>query len=142
PEGRRSFNDNVERLLSTYDLLRTDRARFAIITGGHPDPNRAEAKDARLLAAQLADWGIAPERVVVDPVARNTYENAVNVKKIAADRGWKNLLVVTSAFHMPRTLGCFHAVELDVDALVVDRRAPEPGSKSSRWVPQTAALEE
>jgi uncharacterized SAM-binding protein YcdF (DUF218 family) len=141
PEGARSYNDNVERLLATYDYLRTDRAKFAVISGGHPDPNRPEAKETAFQAAQLADWGIDPSRIVIEARARNTYENAVEVKKIADERGWKNIVIVTSAFHMTRALGCFAAVGLPVDSLVVDRRSFAPGTKPTRWVPQTGALE-
>lgn len=142
PEGRRSYNDNVERLLATYDLLRTGKATTAVISGGHPDASRPEARETAFQAAQLADWGIDPSRIVVEPRARNTYENAVEVKKIALEHGWKSLVVVTSAFHMTRALGCFAAVELPVDSLVVDRRSAAPDGKSMRWVPQTSALDQ
>jgi uncharacterized SAM-binding protein YcdF (DUF218 family) len=142
PEGRRSFNDNVERLLATYDLLRSDRAKVAVISGGHTDPNRPEAKEAPTLADQLADWGIPRERLIVEATARNTYENAVEVKKLADAHGWKTVLVVTSAFHMPRTLGCFAAVGMSVDSLAVDRRAVSPDGKSFSWLPRATALDD
>lgn len=142
PEGRRSFNDNVERLLATYDLLRADRAKLAVISGGHTDPKRPEAKEAPTLADQLADWGIARERLIVEASARNTYENAVEVKKLADANGWKTVLVVTSAFHMPRTLGCFAAVGMNVDSLAVDRRAVSPDGKSFSWLPRATALDD
>ena len=142
PEGRRSFNDNVERLLATYDALRTDRAKVAVISGGHTDPTRPEAQEAPTLAAQLVDWGIARERLLVEATARNTHENAVEVKKLADAHGWKSVLVVTSAFHMTRALGCFAAAGLPVDAWVVDRRSHGPVGKSTSWLPRATALEQ
>lgn len=141
PEGRRSFNDNVERLLATYDLLRTDRAKVAVISGGHTDPKRPEAKEAPTLADQLADWGIARERLIVEATARNTYENAVEVKKLADAHGWRNVLIVTSAFHMTRALGCFAAVGMPVDSLVVDRRAV-PAGRTGSFLPRATALDD
>jgi uncharacterized SAM-binding protein YcdF (DUF218 family) len=140
PEGRRSYNDNVERLLATFDVLRTGKARMAIISGGDPDQTRDEAKEATTQADQLVDWGIERERIVVEPTAQNTWQNAVKVKAIADAKGWKDLLVVTSAFHMSRALGCFRAAGMAVDSLVVDRRANSPLRESSR-LPRTAALE-
>lgn len=124
-EGPRFYGDNVERLHAAFELLRQGRAKVVFATGGHPDAQRPEAKEARVLAAQLVDWGIEPARIFIDDEARNTHENAVNAAKAARQHGWKKLLLVTSAFHMQRALGCFRAQGLEVDTLSVDRRAVE-----------------
>jgi hypothetical protein len=48
--------------------------------------------------------------------------------------------IVTSAAHVERALGCYRAVGLDPDVLVVDRRAPaEQGVPSDLW-PSREAL--
>lgn len=141
PEGIANYNDNVERLLATFDALRTGQAKLAVITGGHPDKRHAESKEAPTQRDQLVAWGIAPERIVVEPNARNTWENAVETKKLAQANGWKKLLLVTSARHMGRSLGCFRAVELPVDALVVDRRSHAHGHRLSLQ-PRAAELEQ
>src|SRR5206468_4076518 len=80
--------------------------------------------------------------IVIDPTARNTHENAVNVKKIADERGWKSVLMITSAFHMRRALECFNAEGLSVDTLVVDRRSADPARVSAHWLPRADALAE
>jgi uncharacterized SAM-binding protein YcdF (DUF218 family) len=49
------------------------------------------------------------------------------------------VLVVTSAFHMPRAYGCFRAVGLDVDTLPVDFRSYK-GPYSSELVPRAEHL--
>jgi uncharacterized SAM-binding protein YcdF (DUF218 family) len=139
PEGRRSYNDNVERLLATYDLLRTGRAATAIISGGHVDASRPEAKEAPTLAAQLTDWGIDPSRLIIDATALNTRDNATHAKAIIEQHGWSNVLIVTSAFHMTRALECFHAAGLTPDTLVVDRRATAEARTS--YLPRSDALE-
>jgi uncharacterized SAM-binding protein YcdF (DUF218 family) len=119
--GQRSFNDNNERLLETYDLLRTGAAKNAILSGGDIAPT--PKVEAQALADQLVAWGIDPSRLVVEPHARNTRENAVLSAAIVREHGWKDVLVVTSAFHMPRAIGCFRAVDLPADALAVDYRS-------------------
>jgi uncharacterized SAM-binding protein YcdF (DUF218 family) len=139
--GRPSYNDNVERLLETYDLLRLERARFAIVSGGGVDSAMGVPVEADVLAKQLVDWGIAPERVIVEPTARNTHENAVESRRIAKERDFARLLVITSAYHMPRALGCFRAVGLAVDVLPVDYRAYDTRRFSGSWLPRSAYLE-
>jgi len=139
--GEPAYNDNVERLVVTYDLLRTNRARHVIVSGGVLDPAVPSLVEAEVLARQLVDWGIAPDRIAVETHSRNTHENAVESRRIALDRGWTRLVVVTSAFHMSRALGCFRAVGLAVDTLPVDYRAYDPASFSGSWLPRAAYLE-
>jgi uncharacterized SAM-binding protein YcdF (DUF218 family) len=139
--GQPAYNENVERLLVTYDLLRTHRAANAIVSGGPLDPAAPDLVEARVLAEQLVDWGIAPERIAIEPRSRNTRENAVESERIVRERGWTRLLVVTSAFHMSRALGCFRALGVAVDALPVDYRAYDPTRFSGSWLPRAAYLE-
>jgi uncharacterized SAM-binding protein YcdF (DUF218 family) len=136
-----AYNDNVERLLVTYDLLRSGHARHAIVSGGALDPASPSLVEAVVLAQQLVDWGIAPDRVVVEPSSRNTHENAVESRRVADAHQWARLLVVTSAFHMQRALGCFRAIGLAVDTLPVDYRAYDPARFTGSWLPRAAYLE-
>ena len=137
--GVRAFNDNNERLLETYDLLRTGAARYAIISGGTLAPTPDQKIEARVLADQLLAWGIAPDRVVVEDHARNTHENAVLSAAIVRARGWKSVVIVTSAFHMPRAYGCFLAESLPVDTLPVDFRS-YGSSFTGGFLPRADAL--
>lgn len=121
--GQRAFNENSERLLETYDLLRQGKARNAIVSGGAASPSRMQIVEARALADQLVAWGVEPERVIAEDQAKNTHENAVDSSAIVRAHDWKTVLVVTSAFHMPRAYGCFRAEGLDVDTLPVDFRS-------------------
>lgn len=138
--GSLQLNDNVERLLTTYDLLRRGRARLAVISGGSILAGEDGPSEAAVVALQLEDWGIEPDRVVVELEARNTRENAVFVERIVRQRGLGRVLVVTSAFHMARALDCFRAVGLEVDALPVDYRTGT-GPLSGSWIlPRARAL--
>ncbi len=138
--GPPQYNEDVERMLVTFDLLRGGRARTAIVSSGAYDASRAEVVEARVIAKQLEDWGVAHDRVIVEDQAKNTRENAVFVAKLARERGMGRLLVVTSAMHMPRALDCFRAVGLEVDALPVDFRSFDSGRFSTSWLPRAGFL--
>jgi uncharacterized SAM-binding protein YcdF (DUF218 family) len=134
-----SYSGSVERLLVSYELLRSGRARSVVVSGATSwagDP----VNEARTLARQLERWGIARERIVVEDRARNTRDNAIYCKAIAAKRGFRRLLVVTSAFHMRRALGAFRAVSLEVDALPVDYRSYEDKASVS-YLPRAGSLD-
>lgn len=138
--GQPAYNDNVERLVVTYTLLRENRARVAVVSGAAMDPSLERWGEARVLADQLVEWGIARERVILEPKARNTRENATYCAELARQRGYGKLLVVTSAFHVPRALDTFRAVDLPVDVLPVDFRAAPKGGRELELLPRAGDL--
>lgn len=139
--GQKTYNNNVERLTATYELLRDGKARVAILSGAAMDPNLAAFGEARALATQLREWGIADDRIVVEDKARNTRENAVYAAAIVRARGLSKVVIVTSAFHMPRAIACFEAVGLPVDTLMVDYRTPRSTPLGlARLLPRAHAL--
>lgn len=138
--GQTSYNENIERLLVTFDLLRTGKAKRAILSGGPSDAAGLGVAEANVLAKQLEDWGIARDRLIIEDHSRNTRENAVQTARMAREHGWQTLLMVTSAFHMPRAIECFNAVGLEVDTLPVDYRSFDGSRYSSGLLPRAGSL--
>jgi uncharacterized SAM-binding protein YcdF (DUF218 family) len=138
--GAPNYTEGVDRLHAGFDLLRTGRARAALLSGGSVDPRIREAVEARVLSRQLQDWGIDGARLVVEDQSRNTRENAVNSARIVRERGWRRLLLVTSAFHMQRAAGAFRAAGLSFDTLPVDFRSHDPDRFPQSWLPRASCL--
>jgi uncharacterized SAM-binding protein YcdF (DUF218 family) len=132
-----SYNDNIERLLAGFQLLREGKAKSVLLSGGSGRFDRSGPVEADVLAQQLEKWGIDKTRIVEERLSRNTRENATESAKVVAQQHWSSLLLVTSAFHMPRALACFRAAGLKVDTLVVDYRT---GAHSGGWFPRAGAL--
>jgi uncharacterized SAM-binding protein YcdF (DUF218 family) len=137
--GEVELDEHADRIVRAWDLLRDGRARNVVLSAGNAAIQAGQPTEAELLARLLVRWGVAADRIVVEPRSRNTHENAVESAKIAAARGWKTLLVVTSAYHMPRALGCFRALGLEPDTLAVDRRAAR--EYDWLWLPRADALD-
>jgi len=138
----RDLTGAAERITRTLELLREGRARQVLISGGDANPDPGVASEAEQLAAMLRAWGVEPARIAVETSSRNTRENAVESARVVAEHGWHRLLLVTSAAHMPRALGCFHRVGLRPDALPVDYRGGAPGAVDpSGWWPRAADLD-
>jgi uncharacterized SAM-binding protein YcdF (DUF218 family) len=137
--GELELDAHVERLLRAWELVRAGKVRVVLLSAGNLDPHPGDVPEADRLAAKLVAWGVPPSQVVVEATSRNTRENAIESSRIAASRGWHTLLVVTSAAHMPRALGCFRAVGLEPDALPVDHRARD--ARDQGWLlPRAASL--
>ncbi len=134
--GQPAFNESVERVLAAYDLLRQNRARFAILSGtSWHAMGSGEPAESRVIADQLAAWGIDRARLVTDEASTTTHENA-----IARARGWTRDLLVTSAAHMKRARGCFAHEGLAVDTLAVDFEAYDPAKHAGSWLPRASSL--
>ncbi|MBO6902573.1 MAG: YdcF family protein [Rhizobiaceae bacterium] len=86
----------------------------ALVFHGEPDADTAP----RLLAA----LGVSPERLVLENESRNTYENAVFTRRLLQPDSTQNWLLVTSAFHMPRSVSLFRKAGFNVIAWPVDYR--------------------
>ncbi len=138
--GEAELDGAVDRVLRGFELVRSGRARNVLLSGGVVFPQPGDVPEADRLAAKLAQWGVPPDRIAVEPRSRTTRENAIESAKVAAAHGWRTLLLVTSFAHVPRALGAFRAVGLEPDVLPVDRRAGD--GRGRGWFPSAAALEE
>ncbi|MBS2012650.1 MAG: YdcF family protein [Deltaproteobacteria bacterium] len=138
--GQATYNDAVERLITTSELLARGRARHVIVSAA-TSPEFPDSGEANVIARQLEAWGIAKERILVEDKARNTRENALFSQAIAKDHGFSTVLVVTSAAHMSRAKGCFDAVGMQVDTLAVDYRShARAGASLGDWIPRVDGL--
>lgn len=135
-----TYNDNVERLLVTFDLLRTGKAGAVIISGGQGDP-ADPVVEADVLGKQLEAWGIDRARIILEDRARNTRENATESKLIAEQRHFRTLLMVTSARHVRRALESFQRVGLAVDTLPVDYRSSNTRQIGRSLLPRSDDLD-
>ena len=133
-----SYNENVERLHGTYDVLARGEAKRAILSGGSWADTTPEAVT---LADELVRMGIARERLLIEERSRNTRENALYTAEIVRREGMTSLLLVTSAFHMQRSLGCFEAVGLHPDTMPVDYKSYDPARFRGSFLPRTTSLD-
>ncbi len=105
--GRVSINGAVERLFEMAKLAqRYPRARM-VYSGGSGSLVHQDLKEAPLVAPLLRQLGVDPGRVIFEDQSRNTVENAVFSRRLAQPKPEETWLLITSAFHMPRTVGSF-----------------------------------
>lgn len=81
-----------------------------------------EAEDARRL---WIDLGVDPARIRIEDRSRNTEENARRTRDLVGPGAGRRWLLVTSAYHMPRSVGLFRAAGLDVVPVPVDYRSTD-----------------
>lgn len=121
-EGRGQFalNDAAERMTAPLVLLRHKPDLQLLFTGGEGDlleKGLSEAARARLFYESM---GLPADRLVVEDRSRTTFENAVLSAKVAGIDPGKPWLLVTSAWHMRRSLATFQKAGWNVTPYAVD----------------------
>jgi uncharacterized SAM-binding protein YcdF (DUF218 family) len=118
--GQPSFDDGAERLTTFVALARRypqARLIYAGGTGSMLNQDKKSNETARMLFEQL---GLDIDRVLFDAKARNTFENAVNSFELLGGKTKGDWILITSAFHMPRSVGIFRKTGWSVIPYPVD----------------------
>jgi uncharacterized SAM-binding protein YcdF (DUF218 family) len=115
-------NEAAERLLATIALAhRYPQARI-LISSGSGTLLRNEPAEAPIIAAYFNTIGIDAGRIAIEDQSRTTFENAVLSRLLADPKPGERWLLVTSAWHMPRSVGVFRKAGFPVVAYPVDYR--------------------
>lgn len=99
---------------------------------------------ARLAIAmkQLAvNFGVPPERIVIEPNARTTREHPVELLRLGVVEPGDTVGVVTSSWHLPRAVREFEKVFDDVVAVPAFDVAVNQKGGLLRWMPRSMHLE-
>jgi uncharacterized SAM-binding protein YcdF (DUF218 family) len=121
-----SLNEAAERLTEGLVLAHKLPNTRVIFTGGSASIMNAVPSAAGSIGEFLTASGIAAERIVLERNSRNTRENATMTFEIVKPQAGERWLLVTSAFHMARSMGVFRAAGFDVVAWPVDYRTAGP----------------
>jgi len=121
-----AMNEAGERFTEATALARRFPDAKVVFTGGAIEILSAPAVGAEAARAIFADLGLdAGGRLLLESKARDTWENAVNVKTMVEPRPGERWLLVTSAWHMPRAIGIFRRVGFAVEPWPVDYRTAD-----------------
>jgi uncharacterized SAM-binding protein YcdF (DUF218 family) len=134
------FSSAVDRILAGISFIKEGRAKYLIITGGEGALVRKNRSEAVVLGEFAKRFGVKPDRILIEPKSRNTFENAVNTADLLRHQKINKVLLVTSAFHMFRSLGCFRQVGLKVDIYPVDYSAGKEIADFRAFLPSSNAL--
>lgn len=120
------LNDAGDRLTTTLWLAQAYPAARIFISGGGGALTEEGEAEATTAERFFLAFGIAPDRLVLEAESRNTDENVANTKGLLGENGDGTIILVTSAFHMPRSVGIFEKAGLAVIPWPTDYRTPGP----------------
>jgi uncharacterized SAM-binding protein YcdF (DUF218 family) len=120
--GQVGLNRAADRMTSAVRLAQRYPESRVVVAGGNRNVFAEEPAEATIMREFLIERGIDPARITPEERSRNTYENARFAHEAAQPKPGETWLLVTSAAHMPRAVGCFRAAGWAVIPYPVDYR--------------------
>jgi uncharacterized SAM-binding protein YcdF (DUF218 family) len=126
--GQVPLGDAAERMTVPIILLRKFPNFELIFSGSEGRLVPTGTTEAELAGVFYTDQGVDMKQVTLESQARTTRENAIRVAALLGERCKQSWLLLTSAWHMPRSMSEFQAVGCNVTAYPVDFRTGEETS--------------
>lgn len=126
PQQLAGINEAGDRLIYTAWLYQQDAASHVLASGGVVGVDGPSLEPGAESMRQLLNiMGVPDSALWLEPHSRNTYENAVETKKLLDAKGIRRIILVTSAMHMPRAQAIFAKQDFDVIPAPTDYRVTQ-----------------
>ncbi len=121
PRSMVEVNSAADRVLFAARLYQDGAANKIILSGGDIDfLDQSESSPAEDMASLLTMISVPADALIIQNQSRNTAEDAAFSCPIARDAGMETIILVTSAFHMRRSVALFEANGCEVIPAPVD----------------------
>ena len=132
------FSGGVDRILSGIDLFKDNKAPLLILTKGKL-PWSMGLSEGEYLKDFAIKFGVPKESILLTENVQNTDQEAKAVKRLLNTNEIK-VILVTSAFHMPRAKKVFVASNIKVIPFAVDYISSEQKITIMDFVPSAGSL--
>lgn len=141
PDDRTHFPGSPDRLLHAFQLYKLGKAKNILISGGSGDLLGKRIPEAQYLANVLMLCDMDTTHLWFESKSKNTRENALFTKELLEKKINKEvkLLLVTSAWHMRRSVGCYEKAGMKVTPFSVDAKIDHEASFWFSLVPNPNA---
>ena len=109
-----------ERLEAGIILLQNKKAPWLVFTGGRVPWSKQTEVEGEASKRVAVARGLPAEQILVTGEVGNTLDEAHAVAKLMRERGWRKIILVTSAWHMPRSARLFRKAGVDFVPFPVD----------------------
>jgi uncharacterized SAM-binding protein YcdF (DUF218 family) len=121
----------AHRAYHAVSLFDQGFAPTVVFSGGQLKDVGLACSSAQLSLEAARELGLPEAAAIIAPEAQSTYDEAVNLRRLAEGRGWRALIVVTDPFYTRRAVRTFRALLPGVTIHV--SAAPNPDHDPARW---------
>jgi uncharacterized SAM-binding protein YcdF (DUF218 family) len=130
------FNSSSDRFLQAVRLFNTGKVSHILISGGNGTLNPDSFREANWVKAQLQQFKVPDSCILIENQSRNTIENAAFSKVVLQNSHLQPpYLLITSSFHMRRSLGIFKNENIDVVPYTTNRLVGRPDFSIIQFFP-------
>jgi len=115
-----NLGESAERLEAGIRLVQQGRAPWLVFTGARVPSDARQIIEGELARREATERGVAPEKILVTGQVGDTADEAGRFAALARERGWKSVILVTSAWHMPRAARMFRWAGVPITPFPVD----------------------
>ncbi len=135
---RMEWGEAADRIFAGINVMKEDKAPVLILTKGLMPWNRGVA-EGDFLAEEAIKAGIPNTQILLTDIVVNTEEEAKAVKSLMA-HPQPSIILITSAFHMPRAMHIFEAKGFTVIPYAVDFRSADDHISILTFIPNASGL--
>ena len=131
--------DDPDRFFGGIALFKAGKAPTLVFTGGKLPWDKGDQTEGDYLKGEAISQGVPEDHILVTQAVQNTAQEADAVKALLDDEDTK-IILVTSAFHMPRATNLFEAKKLVVIPYPVDFKSNNGERTIMSFIPSTGGL--
>jgi uncharacterized SAM-binding protein YcdF (DUF218 family) len=121
PDDRVYFQRGADRVTHTLQLYKLGIIEKILVSGGSGSLTQRSRQEADEIADALKLMGVPESDIVIENQTRNTHESAVAVKAMLQGHYQPaECLLITSAYHMPRSIACYKKAGWACDTFTCD----------------------
>ena len=110
-----------ERVRATAELANRFPVACIVTTSRHTKGEPPTL--AGVMAQELVNLGISRERIILEEISTNTASALRSSLQLAAQKGWKEIILVSNEYHMPRIKAFYEQEKSPVKAEFVSAEA-------------------
>ena len=108
-----SWGEAVDRFTTGVALVRAGKAGHIVFSRASFPWEKLSVTEGELLRGQAIAAGVPAEKIILTPLVGDTADEARSAAAMCREYGWKHVLLVTSAWHMPRAAWLFARAGVD-----------------------------
>ncbi|MGV3469887.1 YdcF family protein [Limnobacter sp.] len=135
------LNDAGDRVWQGARLYKQGVASRIVLSGGQFEADPRKEAEAPGMKMFMLDMGVPEEALVIESNSRTTFENALRTRELLGEDS-SNIALVTSAFHMRRSLLWFEKAGFTVYPVRADIRVLNESRAFWEYLPKPQALDE
>ena len=122
---------NFFRVQQGVALFNEGHAPVVVFSGGTLKDAGIACSSAQLSLEAAQELGLPNGATIIASGAQSTYDEAVNIRRLAQQHRWHSIMVVTDLFHTRRAARTFRT--LLPDTTIYLSAAPDPNVDAARW---------